>query len=201
MHADCLPHQDGYGPATRDGALEAIVVSAETASGGAACNAKRAQGAHSDGLVLPPMKVITMPLVADAPPAPPASSAVGAAAAAVAAAAAAAVAEADKVSSTNARRAQLAQLRGSRLGLERHWCRRTPDNGPYVIGLTGGIASGKSTARKMLVELAGEMAAAGAIDGGASTGAGGAGGGWLEAIDCDLLAHEAYQPGTPPDDV
>jgi phosphopantetheine adenylyltransferase/dephospho-CoA kinase len=40
-------------------------------------------------------------------------------------------------------------------------------------------------------EVAGEMAAAGAIDGGA-------GGGWLEAIDCDLLAHEAYQPGTPP---
>jgi phosphopantetheine adenylyltransferase/dephospho-CoA kinase len=70
-------------------------------------------------------------------------------------------------------------------------CRRTPEHGPYVIGLTGGIASGKSTARKMLVELASEMASAGAIDGGA-------GGGWLEAIDCDLLAHEAYQPGTPP---
>ena len=77
-------------------------------------------------------------------------------------------------------------------------CRRTPEHGPYVIGLTGGIASGTSTARKMLVELAGEMAAAGAIDGGAGTGAAGAGGGWLEAIDCDLLAHEAYQPGTPP---
>jgi phosphopantetheine adenylyltransferase len=93
-----LPPQDGYGPATRDGALEAIVVSAETASGGAACNAKRAQGAHSDGVVLPLMRVITMPLVADAPPAPPASSAVGAAAAATAVAA---VAEEDKVRPCN----------------------------------------------------------------------------------------------------
>jgi Spy/CpxP family protein refolding chaperone len=97
-----------------------------------------------------------MPLVADAPPAPPAppaSSAVGAAAAATAVAAAA---EEDKVSctdarrarlackcspqrpvpqvsSTDARRAQLAQLRGSRLGLERHWCRRTPEHADCML--------------------------------------------------------------------
>jgi hypothetical protein len=44
------------------------------------------------------MRVITMPLVADAPPAPPASSAVGAAAAATAVAA---VAEEDKVRPCN----------------------------------------------------------------------------------------------------
>ena len=56
--------QDGYGPATRDAALEAIVVSAETAKGGEACNTKRSAGAHSEGVVLPPLALVAIPLVA-----------------------------------------------------------------------------------------------------------------------------------------
>jgi len=167
--------QDGYGPATRDAALQAIVVSAESAAGGAACNARRQEGAHSGGVVLPPLRMITMPLVAED-------------------AATLDVSEETKVSSTDARKAQLGVLRGSRGGgsawcrvgregsgppEEEHWCRRSEAHRPYVLGLSGGIAAGKSTARKMLVEIAKEME-----------------GMTLEAVDCDALAHEAYLPGT-----
>ena len=185
--------QDGYGPATRDAQLDAIVVSAETASGGAACNAKRQAGAHSEGAVLPPMQVITMPLVSDSPEVN--ASGVD-------------VSEDTKVSSTEVRRSQLGRLRsnaqtadgadGRRAGgvavaafpEEEHWCRRSAPERPYVIGLTGGIACGKSTARRLLVEMAAADVAGGegAPPGGATT---------LEAIDCDVIAHEAYTPGTP----
>lgn len=44
--------------------------------------------------------------------------------------------------------------------------------GPYVIGLTGGIASGKSSVAKRLAHL-------GAV-----------------TIDCDILGHKAYEVGT-----
>lgn len=44
---------------------------------------------------------------------------------------------------------------------------------PYVIGLTGNIATGKSLVGQMLVELG------------------------AEHVDADLLAHEAMAPGTP----
>ncbi|XP_077286040.1 bifunctional Phosphopantetheine adenylyltransferase - Dephospho-CoA kinase isoform X2 [Arctopsyche grandis] len=47
------------------------------------------------------------------------------------------------------------------------------DSSPYVIGLTGGIASGKTNITKKLGEL-------------------GAG-----VVNCDILAHELYMPGTP----
>jgi dephospho-CoA kinase len=61
-------------------------------------------------------------------------------------------------------------------GGEAHWARKSAIDEPYVIGLTGGIAAGKSTARKALVEL---------------------GAGDVEAVDCDVLAHQAYTPGSP----
>ena len=47
-----------------------------------------------------------------------------------------------------------------------------PSGGPYLIGLTGGIASGKSAILKRLSNK------------GACT------------IDCDKLGHEAYKTGT-----
>ena len=72
-----------------------------------------------------------------------------------------------KVSSSNARKEILGELL------------RTPPpapqpilSRPYVIGLTGGSASGKSTMARRLKEL-------------------GAG-----VVDCDGLGHAAYQPGT-----
>ena len=152
---EIIPIQDAYGPATRDAALQAIVVSDETAKGGEACNVKRAAGAHSDGEVLPPMQVLVMALV-DADGSADAD----------------AVSEETKVSSTDARKRQLGALRGG----EAHWCRQSSAGRPYVVGLTGGIASGKSTACRMLNEL---------------------GGATLETVDCDRLAHRAYEPATP----
>ena len=50
-----------------------------------------------------------------------------------------------------------------------------PANGtqtPYVIGLTGGIASGKSSVCKRLEGLGAKV------------------------INCDKLGHKAYEPGT-----
>lgn len=44
---------------------------------------------------------------------------------------------------------------------------------PYIVGLTGGIASGKSNIASDLEQL-------------------GAG-----RVDCDLLAHHVYRPGAP----
>ena len=126
--------QDGYGPAIVDGALEAILVSAETLPGGHACNKKR----EPKGMA--PLAVVAMPLVDEG-----------------AAESGAPIAEENKVSSTHKRRARLAAMRGG----EEHWCRRSPPSAPYVIGLTGGIASGKSTARRLLLEHAASAAHSG----------------------------------------
>ena len=49
---------------------------------------------------------------------------------------------------------------------------------PYTIGLTGGIASGKSSVRQMIEDMR---------EGGLVT----------ETIDCDALGHLSYLPGTP----
>ena len=51
----------------------------------------------------------------------------------------------------------------------RQWDRKT---GPYLIGLTGGSASGKSSVAKRMFEL-----------------------NW-GVVDCDKLGHAAYTPGT-----
>lgn len=45
--------------------------------------------------------------------------------------------------------------------------------GPYVLGLTGGIATGKSFVRDLMKEKG------------------------VEVLDCDSLAHLSYIPGTP----
>ena len=57
------------------------------------------------------------------------------------------------------------------LGILRKEPKLLPRNEPYVIGLTGGIASGKSSVTRRLQKL------------GAS------------AINCDKLGHQAYMPG------
>lgn len=74
-----------------------------------------------------------------------------------------------KLSSTTLRLQELAKFRGSEEG----WSRRSPSEFPYTVGLTGGIACGKSTVGKA---IAAELN--------------------TPVIDCDLLGHEAYLPGS-----
>ena len=75
--------------------------------------------------------------------------------------------EEDKISSSSAR----IRLLGTRLRPPRRaWAR---DQGPYIIGLTGGSASGKSSVGRRV-----------------------AGRGW-GVVDCDKLGHLAYSPGQP----
>ncbi|CAB3404980.1 unnamed protein product [Caenorhabditis bovis] len=69
-----------------------------------------------------------------------------------------------KISSSTKRREAL----GTYLRAPKHFERR-----PYVIGLTGGIASGKSSVAKYLKQKHG-----------------------FDVIDCDKLAHSCYEPGS-----
>ncbi|XP_065896616.1 bifunctional coenzyme A synthase-like isoform X2 [Dysidea avara] len=75
----------------------------------------------------------------------------------------------DKLSSTDLRKKLLGEyqhVKGSQCAAY------NPQTGPFIIGLTGGIASGKSSISKRLSNL------------GAFT------------VDCDKLGHQAYNPGT-----
>lgn len=168
--------QDGYGPAIVDPALSAILVSEETKKGGQMCNDKRAEKGMA------PLDVVVMPLVDEG-----------------SADSGTCIIEENKASSTHKRRDLLGVLRGG----STHWCRRSERTQPYVVGLTGGIASGKSTARRMLMEIAAEAGQAGSpgeANSGGSSGGSGEGGGEsvadVEELDCDQLAHQAYLPGT-----
>jgi len=151
--------------------LDCIVVSDETAAGGHYCNRLRV----ANGLA--PMEVVVVPTVdGDAPrddgdgdaPVGEADGADGDGAAAGAAERAGQPWD-GKVSSSSLRVAELGRFRGD----EREWGRRTPPDLPYVIGVAGGIAAGKSTVMRALER-----------DAGAAT------------VYADELAHDAYGPGT-----
>ncbi|XP_037077044.1 uncharacterized protein LOC119098223 [Pollicipes pollicipes] len=94
---------------------------------------------------LPPMQVYTVPLLADTDSAEH---------------------EETKLSSSSLRMRRLGAVRRPRLGVPRR------AGGPYVIGLTGGAASGKSSVCRRLAALGAHV------------------------VDCDRLGHEAYEPGT-----
>ena len=141
---------------TKEG-LDCIVVSDESAAGGHYCNRLRV----ANGLA--PMEVVVVPTVDAEASASPHGSAI--------------VSSADgngrgwdgKISSTSLRLAELGRFRGD----EREFGRRTPPSLPYVIGIAGGIASGKSTVMRALAREAGAA-----------------------TIDADQVAHLAYEPGT-----
>ncbi len=122
LQLDLPPLQDGFGPAITDSSLQAIVVSAETLKGGDACNERRSAAGFA------PLEVVELELVDE-------DGTHGD------------VDDEKKVSSTTKRKEQLGVMRGA---MEAHWQRRSPHRTPYIIGLTGGVATGKSTAAGLL---------------------------------------------------
>jgi pantothenate kinase len=120
-----------------------MVVSEETVSGGAACNDKRAVAGLNE------MALVVIDLVEDTEKHDGRTSGH--------------TSTENKVSSTNTRLAQLGTLRTAPPG----WTRRSPSKYPYLIGLTGGIACGKSAAARLATEAFG-----------------------AHVIDCDKLGHE-----------
>lgn len=143
------------GPAASDAELALIVVSSETVSGASAVNdARRAAS-------LPPLAVLEAPLVGAAAPDDDEAEGGGE----------------PKLSSTSLRRAELGAFRSARPaaesdpGVRRAGPRPAQEPHPYIVGLTGGIASGKSTAAAALAAMG------------------------VATIDADALAHELYAPG------
>ncbi|XP_053687398.1 bifunctional coenzyme A synthase [Sabethes cyaneus] len=135
---EIVPISDPFGPTASDPNMDMIVVSSETARGGAKVNELRA----SKGLKQ--LQVHTIELLDD-------ESTIDD--------------KEDKISSSN----QRMDLLGTRLKP------RDPkphlSSSPYIIGLVGGVASGKSRMAERFQKL-------------------GAG-----VIDCDKIAHELYAPG------
>ncbi|XP_053673226.1 bifunctional coenzyme A synthase [Anopheles nili] len=139
LRYEVVPILDPFGPTATDPNMDLIVVSTETARGGAKVNELRERNGLNQ------LQVHTIELLDD-------ESTIED--------------KEDKISSSN----QRMDLLGSRLKPRKP----TPSNlgvKPYVIGLVGGIASGKS---KMLDRFR-------------QLGAG--------VIDCDKIGHELYEPG------
>ena len=149
-----VPIDDPFGPSITDPNLQCIVVSKETERGGQSVNKRRVEKGMNS------IHVDVVDLVG-----PEDSD------------------EANKVSSTGLRKKVLGAFCGA--GVPSHclnggeqggrdWVRRTRAPGmPYCIGLTGGIASGKSTIVAYLQEKY-----------------------RVAVVDCDKLGHAAYLKGT-----
>uniref|UniRef100_A0AAG5DFW1 Bifunctional coenzyme A synthase n=1 Tax=Anopheles atroparvus TaxID=41427 RepID=A0AAG5DFW1_ANOAO len=139
LRYEVVPILDPFGPTATDANLDLIVVSTETARGGAKVNELRQQNGLNQ------LQVHTIELLDD-------ESTIED--------------KEDKVSSSN----QRMDLLGSRLKPRKSAPEHLPAK-PYVIGLTGGIGSGKSKMIERFQKL-------------------GAG-----IIDCDKIAHQLYEPG------
>ena len=145
---------DPFGPAIFDSTLEAIVVSDETIAGGHKINDIRREKGMKE------LEVISISLIPDNDKETSF--------------------EEDKVSSSSLRIRKLGTLLKEPLLREvidariEEWGLKNGNSSlkPYLIGLTGGIASGKSSIAQVMQSL-------------------GAG-----IIECDVFAHQAYRPGS-----
>ncbi|XP_039441653.1 bifunctional coenzyme A synthase [Culex pipiens pallens] len=135
---EVVPISDPFGPTATDPNMDMIVVSTETARGGAKVNELRSKNGLNQ------LEVHTIELLDD-------ESTVDD--------------KEDKISSSN----QRMDLLGTRLKPRQQKPHLSPK--PYIIGLVGGVASGKSKMAERFQKL-------------------GAG-----VIDCDKIAHELYEPG------
>lgn len=144
---DVVPITDVYGPAGYDEELQCLVVSPETQRGGEKVNAERTRKG------LKPLVVHTIELVSPATPYTGAEKPLE-----------------EKISSSDIRRNKLGRfIQSPASGFLKTY---NSSESPYLIGLTGGIATGKSSIFKRLV------------------GKGACG------VDCDKLGHDAYRTGT-----
>ncbi|EDO33766.1 predicted protein [Nematostella vectensis] len=148
LHHNVVPITDPIGPSGTDPALECLIVSQETIKGGDFVNAARRERDLND-LDVHVLELVNED-VGDFVPGQESGEV--------------------KMSSTMERH----KLLGTLLKPSKPWNTRSANehSRPYVIGLTGGIASGKSSICRRLEGL------------GAKT------------INCDLLGHKAYLPGT-----
>jgi phosphopantetheine adenylyltransferase/dephospho-CoA kinase len=145
LQIDVVPITDVFGPTATDGSLECLIITPDSARGGRAVNEERIKRG------LPVMTIETVDMV----------SLGGGLTESVD----------DKLSSTAIRK----QLLGEYVtpSLNRSPQHSVPsEDGPYVVGLTGGIASGKSSVARRLQALGAHV------------------------VDCDKLGHKAYEPGT-----
>jgi phosphopantetheine adenylyltransferase/dephospho-CoA kinase len=154
---------DPEGPASTDSQLEIIIVSDETRAGADAINATRAAASPA----LPQLDVFSISLLQPDSAEPPASLSSENPAA--------------KMSSTLLRKDNFSVFLDHKRSCDLFhprvqpgdWGRVTDAISPYIIGLTGGIACGKSNVRAEIQRL-------------------GAG-----VVDCDALGHAAYAVGSP----
>ena len=145
---DVVAITDGFGPSTVKSELTAIVASRETARGAAAVNRERLKS----GLSI--LSSYLIDLVGEDEAEEAKWEGVGV--------------KEGKISSSNQRQLLLGTLLKPAKSSSRRW----GATGPYVVGLTGGIASGKSHASQYLQSL-------GAV-----------------VVDCDRLGHQAYLKGS-----
>ncbi|XP_069683346.1 bifunctional coenzyme A synthase isoform X1 [Periplaneta americana] len=143
LQYDIVPIYDAYGPTKEDPDLQLIVVSAETLRGGLKVNEVRQHNQLST------LDIHSVDLLEALPEQKQDEE------------------EEDKISSSNRRM----RLLGTRLRVPE--ARPSLPKQPYLIGLTGSIASGKSSVRGHLENL-------------------GAG-----VLNCDALAHTVYKKGLP----
>uniref|UniRef100_A0A182NM99 Bifunctional coenzyme A synthase n=1 Tax=Anopheles dirus TaxID=7168 RepID=A0A182NM99_9DIPT len=139
LRYEVVPILDPFGPTATDANMDLIVVSTETARGGAKVNELREQNGLNQ------LQVYTIELLDD-------ESTVDD--------------KEDKISSSN----QRMDLLGTRLRPRKPAPAHLPPK-PYIIGLVGGIAAGKSKMLERFRDL-------------------GAG-----IIDCDKIGHQLYEPG------
>ena len=160
------------GPTLEEAGFDCIVASEETVRGAEQINDKRGQQSPP----LPPMRIVQLPIFS----LPHATSTASSSSSSNATAAS--LLSLNKLSSTSARVSLLSTYLGR--SHPHPWARPSPSSPPsssssssssshscYVIGLTGGIGSGKSSIASHLARL------------GAHT------------IDCDLLGHACYTKG------
>nr|CAG4650253.1 EOG090X0864 [Sida crystallina] len=138
-----VPIVDPYGPTGEDPDLQMLVVSEETLQGGHKVNNLR----QERGLSV--LDIHTIPLMEDAM---------------------ATKHEENKISSSSARKRLLGtHIKPPKVGYLDYACGKGK---PYIIGLTGGIASGKTSICARLKNLG------------------------VHSISCDHLGHQAYKKGT-----